>query len=191
MHRHLASRITAAVAGVLALASVPYVASPAAAVDAVITTDGCLTSVPDPGTTAPVDICFTLFRPAGATKDRPVPMVLHSHGWGGSRTTDPAAFAYLTDAGFGVLSFDQRGFGESGGRAHIENPDVEGKDVQRIVDVVAAQPWVEKQSPATRCSARSAGPTAVATSSSAPSASCATRARRASTPSSRRSPGRA
>ena len=136
MHRHLASRITAVVAGVLALASVPYVASPAAAADAVTTTDGCLTSVPDPGTTAPVDICFTLFRPAGATKDRPVPMVLHSHGWGGSRTTDPAAFAYLTDAGFGVLSFDQRGFGESGGQAYIENPDVEGKDVQRIVDLV-------------------------------------------------------
>ena len=59
-----------------------------------------------------------------------MPMVLHSHGWGGSRTTDPGAFAYLTDAGFGVLSFDQRGFGESGGKAHIENPDVEGKDVQ-------------------------------------------------------------
>ena len=147
MHRHLASRITAAVAGVLALASVPYVASPGAAAGAVTTTDGCLTSVPDPGTTAPVDICFTLFRPAGATKDRPVPMVLHSHGWGGSRTTDPAAFAYLTDAGFGVLSFDQRGFGESGGQAYIENPDVEGKDVQKVVDVVAAQPWVKKQKP--------------------------------------------
>ena len=74
-------------------------------------------------------------------------MVLHSHGWGGSRTTDPAAFAYLTDAGFGVLSFDQRGFGDSGGQAYIENPDVEGEDVQRIVDLVAAQPWVKKQRP--------------------------------------------
>ena len=76
-----------------------------------------------------------------------MPMVLHSHGWGGSRTTDPASFAYLTDAGFGVLSFDQRGFGESGGQAYIENPDVEGKDVQKVVDLVAAQPWVKKQKP--------------------------------------------
>ena len=85
-------------------------------------------------------------RPAPRRTDQ-VPMVLHSHGWGGSRTTDPAAFSYLTDAGFGVLSFDQRGFGESGGQAYIENPDVEGKDVQRIVDLVAAQPWVQKQKP--------------------------------------------
>ena len=74
-------------------------------------------------------------------------MVLHSHGWGGSRTKDPASFSYLTDAGFGVLSFDQRGFGESGGHAYIENPDVEGKDVQKIVDLVAAQAWVTKQKP--------------------------------------------
>ena len=140
--------VTAALATVITAASLPLLGSTtAAAADAVTTTDGCLQSVPDPGTTAPVDICFTLFRPAGATKDHPVPMVLHSHGWGGSRTTDPSAFSYLTDAGFGVLSFDQRGFGESGGHAYIENPDVEGKDVQKIVDLVAAQDWVPKQKP--------------------------------------------
>ena len=147
LHRPTARLLAAAVAGLLTAATAPLVSAPAAAADALTATDGCLQSVPDPGTTAPVDICFTLFRPAGATKDRPVPMVLHSHGWGGSRTTDPGEFAYLTDAGFGVLSFDQRGFGESGGKAHIENPDVEGKDVQAIVDLVAAQPWVQKQRP--------------------------------------------
>lgn len=146
MHRLLAARLLAA-ASILMAASASFLGSPAVAADAVTTTDGCIRSVPDPGTTAPVDICFTLFRPAGATRSHQVPMVLHSHGWGGSRTTDPAAFSYLTDAGFGVLSFDQRGFGESGGQAYIENPDVEGKDVQRIVDLVAAQDWVQKQKP--------------------------------------------
>jgi pimeloyl-ACP methyl ester carboxylesterase len=146
MHRVLA----AAVIGVVTAATSPLLVAPVAppaTAATVTTTDGCLRSVPDPGTTAPVDICWTLFRPAGATKDAPVPMVLHSHGWGGSRTTDPASFSYLTDAGFGVLSFDQRGFGESGGHAYIENPDVEGKDVQRVVDLVAAQDWVKKQRP--------------------------------------------
>src|SRR6476620_10179625 len=127
MHRLL----TAAVIGVVTAAASPLLVAPAATAADVTTTDGCIQSIPDPGSTAPVDICFTLFRPASATKASPVPMVLHSHGWGGSRTTDPASFAYLTDAGCGVLSFDQRGFGESGGHAFIENPDVEGKDVQR------------------------------------------------------------
>ena len=61
-------------------------------------------------------------------------MIMHSHGWGGSRTTDAAAFKRFLDAGYGVLSFDQRGFGESGGHAYVENPDVEGHDVRALVD---------------------------------------------------------
>ena len=40
-------------------------ASASAARPLATTTDGCLTSVPDPGTTAPVEICYTIFRPAG------------------------------------------------------------------------------------------------------------------------------
>ncbi len=142
MHRLIAAAVVSAVTA----ATLPFLGSPAVAAGVTVT-DGCIRSIPDPGTTAPVEICFTLFRPAGATRKDPVPMVLHSHGWGGSRTTDPASFSYLTDAGFGVLSFDQRGFGESGGQAYIENPDVEGKDVKKIVDLVAAKRWVEKERP--------------------------------------------
>ena len=72
--------------------------------------------------TAPVKICYTLFKPAGATAKHQVPMLMHSHGWGGSRTKDPAAFQQFLDAGYGVLSFDQRGFGESGGHALRREP---------------------------------------------------------------------
>jgi ABC-2 type transport system ATP-binding protein len=140
-------RFIATAAISIVTAASPALAGPSAAAATVTTTDGCVVSVPDPGTTAPVEICYTLFRPADATQDAPVPMVLSSHGWGGSRTTDPAALSYLTDAGFGVLSFDQRGFGDSGGQAYIENPDVEGEDVQRIIDLVAVQEWVKKQRP--------------------------------------------
>ena len=64
-------------------------------------------------------------------------MLLHSHGWGGSRTTDPASFKRFLDAGYGVLSFDQRGFGESGGHAYVENPTVEGHDVRALVKLVS------------------------------------------------------
>jgi ABC-2 type transport system ATP-binding protein len=107
-------------------------------------THGCLDSVPEPGTTEPVEICYTLFRPAGATRKKRVPMILHSHGWGGSRTQDPAAFRTWLDHGYGVLSFDQRGFGESGGKAHVENPRFEGKDDLRIVRFVSRLTWVKQ-----------------------------------------------
>jgi ABC-2 type transport system ATP-binding protein len=107
-------------------------------------THGCLESVPEPGTSERVEICYTIFRPVNASNRRKVPMIMHSHGWAGSRTTEPAAFARWLDAGFGVLSFDQRGFGDSGGKAHVEHPDIEGRDVQRLVRLVARLPWVRK-----------------------------------------------
>ena len=110
-------------------------------------TDDCFTSVPDPGTTEPVEICYTLFQPAGASAAKRVPLLLHSHGWGGSRTTDAASFQEFLDAGYGVLSFDQRGFGESGGQAHVENPRAEGHDVRGLVDIVSELGWVRQDGP--------------------------------------------
>lgn len=138
--------VTAALAGLLAAtATTPALGAASRTGPKVV--NACLTSVPDPGTTAPVQICYTLFKPVGASKRHPVPMILHSHGWGGSRTTDPAAFRQWLRHGYAVLSFDQRGFGQSGGTAYVENPDVEGHDVTALVDLVSKLPWVEQDGP--------------------------------------------
>ena len=111
------------------------------------TTNGCLSSVPEKGTTDPVQICWSLFKPAGASSTSKVPVVFSSHGWGGSRTKDAAAFSSYLTTGFGVLSFDQRGFGESGGKARVENPAYEGQDVLKLVDMVSRLPWVQLDGP--------------------------------------------
>ncbi|MBB6627123.1 alpha/beta fold hydrolase [Nocardioides sp. KIGAM211] len=133
----------AAVVATATLSAVPVTTAQAAAPTTRVT-NACLTSVPDPGTTEKVQICYSLFRPAGATKRHRVPLIMHSHGWGGSRTTDPAGFQKFLDAGYAVLSFDQRGFGESGGQAYVENPTVEGHDVRRLVRLVSRLPWVQQ-----------------------------------------------
>ena len=140
---------TLATLGLTTLGSGGLSATPAyaAAAEGVRVTDGCVSSVPEPGTDEQVRICYSLFRPAGATKRRPVPMIMHSHGWGGSRTTDPAALSAFTDAGYGVLSFDQRGWGESGGHAHVENPALEGRDVRRLVRLISRLRWVQQDRP--------------------------------------------
>jgi ABC-2 type transport system ATP-binding protein len=117
---------------------------PASAADAPTTTAGCVLSVPDQGSTTPQKICYSLFRPAGADARHPVPMIFHSHGWAGSRTKDAASFTAFLKAGYGVLSFDQRGFGESGGKARIENIEYEGKDVTKLVDLVSKLSWVQQ-----------------------------------------------
>ena len=110
-------------------------------------TNGCLTSVPDAGSTAPVQICYTVFRPAAASAAKQVPVLLEGHGWGGSRTKDPARFAPYLSAGYGVISFDQRGFGQSGGKAHVMDPAVEGLDVRKLIDLAASLDWVRKDRP--------------------------------------------
>ncbi|MDX6220517.1 MAG: type transport system ATP-binding protein [Frankiales bacterium] len=110
-------------------------------------TNSCILSVPDAGSTTPQKICYTLFQPPGTDPRHRVPLIFHSHGWGGSRTTDPAAFSAFLNAGYGVLSFDQRGFGEDGGKARIENPAYEGKDVEKLVELVSKLPWVQQDGP--------------------------------------------
>ncbi len=140
-----AAAVALAVAGAGPAATVP--AATGATGAAPTTTEGCTPSVPDPGEQEPVDICWTFFRPAEASARHQVPVVLHSHGWGGSRTTDVESVRRWLDAGYGVLSFDQRGFGESGGTAHVQHPDLEGRDVQAMVEVVAEQSWVQTDRP--------------------------------------------
>jgi ABC-2 type transport system ATP-binding protein len=146
------SRIATTVATGLALAAasltgVTTTTPAAAAATGVRTTNGCLRSVPEPGSTEPVEICYSIFRPDGATRTARVPMIMHSHGWGGSRATQPDAFQELLDHGYGVLSFDQRGFGASGGQAHVENPSYEGNDVRRLVRLISDLPWVRQDGP--------------------------------------------
>jgi pimeloyl-ACP methyl ester carboxylesterase len=70
-------------------------------------------------------------------------MIIESHGWGGSKQTSiTAEIGQYLDAGFGVLSFSQRGFGNSGGEANVQDPDLEAEDVDTLVDFIAALPWV-------------------------------------------------
>lgn len=91
-----------------------------------------------------ITIAATVFQPAGASADTPVPMIMHSHGWAGGRST--SGMTSWTDNGYGVLSFDQRGHGSSGGEANVEDPVLEGKDIEAVIDYIAGLDWVAKDS---------------------------------------------
>src|SRR3954453_13760435 len=103
------------------------IAVPSLAAGTPVTTNGCIDSAPEPDTTTPVQICYSLFQPADAAPDHQVPLIFHSHGWGGSRTTTASSFQKWLDADIAVLSFDQRGFGQSGGKGRGGNPDFRGR----------------------------------------------------------------
>ncbi len=78
----------------------------------------------------------------------PAPTILMGPGWSqpGDTTAEGAALfgalgiAPMNDAGYNVLTWDPRGFGESGGAAAVNGADTEGRDVQVILDWVSGQP---------------------------------------------------
>lgn len=89
-------------------------------------------------------IVTTLFVPARASAADPAPLVLQTHGWAGTGQTSAGGFVgQLLDAGYMVLTWDQRGFGCSGGEVTVDNPQLEGRDVSALIDWVAANAPVE------------------------------------------------
>jgi len=96
------------------------------------------------------EITMTIFLPDLEPRQA-APVILHSHGWGGSRLTAlshsggegefigdaPAEAAFLArERGAIVVSYDQRGFGDSGGNAELMNPEKEGRDFSAVLDFV-------------------------------------------------------
>jgi len=76
----------------------------------------------------------------------PAPAVLLAHGFGGSRQSVAADAEDLAGRGYVVLTYSARGFGNSGGLIHLDHPDFEVKDGQRMLDLLAARSEVTQES---------------------------------------------
>lgn len=93
-------------------------------------------------------ILYNLFLPADASASNKVPVILMTHGWGGSgQTTYSGDVQLLVDAGYAVLTWDQRGFGSSGGEANVDSQEFEVRDVQALITWVAGQEAVQTDGP--------------------------------------------
>lgn len=95
------------------------------------------------------EIFSTLFVPAGATAENPAPLIMRTHGWGGTgETTVGGTLARLLDEGYIVMTWDQRGFGKTGSEAYVDKPEFEGKDATILIDwVMANVPALAYESP--------------------------------------------
>lgn len=90
-------------------------------------------------------IVYTFFLPEGASAANPVPLVMMTHGWAGSRTATPTGMVgELLARGFAVVTWDSRGFGQSGGFVELDSPDYEVKDAIALLDLIAANPAILK-----------------------------------------------
>src|SRR5215211_319183 len=100
----------------------------------------------------------TQFFPAeGLGPGARAPTVLVGHGYGGQGDRDPdsssdetigsVGLGPLRRAGFNVLTWDARGFGESGGNVEVDSPDYEGRDVQALITFVSQQSEAQLDGP--------------------------------------------
>ncbi|WP_228991267.1 alpha/beta fold hydrolase [Streptomyces sp. DH8] len=85
----------------------------------------------------PIDTSY--FHTGGSGKR---PAVLIGHGFGGSKNDVRAQAEKLAADGYAVLTWSARGFGGSGGKITLNDPDHEVKDVSRLIDWLAERPEV-------------------------------------------------
>lgn len=104
------------------------------------------------------NIGFTVHEPDVLPEGETFPLILHSHGYGGSRQSSrptSGLMARFLAAGYGILSLDERGHNTtarnsgnqiqgSGGTIRILDPALEGQDWLQVLDwAVANLGWLE------------------------------------------------
>jgi ABC-2 type transport system ATP-binding protein len=73
--------------------------------------------------------------------------VLVAHGFCDTKASFACHAEDLAARGYAVLTWTAEGFGASGGQIHVDSPDWEVRDAQRLVDWLAARPEVRKDAP--------------------------------------------
>lgn len=104
--------------------------------------DQPLTVVSGPDGAAPATLDTSLYLPDGASDADPVPAVLLAHGFGGTKHSVEGDAEELAGRGYAVLTWTARGFGASGGRIHLNHPEYEVRDAQRLLDWLSRRPEI-------------------------------------------------
>ena len=95
----------------------------------------------------------------GVGPGQQAPTILEGPGWSSPGDTGNGTFggagavfgvpgiSNFISHGYNVLTWDPRGFGQSGGTVEIDDPAYEGRDVSSLIDWVAKQPQAQLDGP--------------------------------------------
>lgn len=139
--RSVRAAATCAVVGAALIAPVPL--DTAARADVTFTTQTLHFKVTvGPAQTQACDIVGLLFTPSTATPTSRVPAILTTNGFGGS-DTDQVPFAEKEAAlGYVVLSYSGLGFGGSGCKITLDDPDYDGIAASQLVSYLGGAPGI-------------------------------------------------
>lgn len=88
-----------------------------------------------------------LYKPAGASPVHPVPAVLTTNGFTGSKNDQTAMAEVLASRGYGVLSYSGLGFGGSGCKITLDDRAHDGRAGSQLVSFLGHLSWIKHDGP--------------------------------------------
>jgi ABC-2 type transport system ATP-binding protein len=93
-------------------------------------------------------IVYSFFPANGLKPGARATTVMVGPGYSSGRASSSDAMVHgFLASGYNVLTWDPRGFGDSGGNVEIDSPQYEARDASALIDFVAAQPEVQLDRP--------------------------------------------
>ena len=100
-----------------------------------------------PDNDQPCTVDADLYLPTGASASKPVPAILTTNGFGGSKddANQAAIGKGFATAGYAVLSYSGLGFGKTTCKVELDDPAWDGKAGKQMDDVLAGiRPYVDQ-----------------------------------------------
>jgi fermentation-respiration switch protein FrsA (DUF1100 family) len=88
------------------------------------------------------DVVGDLYTPRGASRTARVPAILTTNGFGGSKDDQAGIGRAFARRGYEVLSYSGLGFGGSGCKITLDDPDYDGKAARTLVSFLAGAPRI-------------------------------------------------
>ena len=88
------------------------------------------------------DIVGDVYLPSTATSANRVPAILTTNGFGGSKNDQAGIGTAFASRGYAVLSYSGLGFGGSGCKITLDDPDWDGKAGQQLVSYLGGAPGI-------------------------------------------------
>jgi ABC-2 type transport system ATP-binding protein len=95
-----------------------------------------------PDNDQPCDIVGDLYTPATASATNRVPAILTTNGFGGSKDDQAGLGRAFAATGYAVLSYSGLGFGGSGCKITLDDPDYDGKAASQLISYLGGAPGI-------------------------------------------------
>jgi ABC-2 type transport system ATP-binding protein len=92
-----------------------------------------------PANDVPCSIVGDLYLPKSATSTKKVPAILTTNGFGGSKSDQAGLGKTYASRGYAVLSYSGLGFGGSGCKITLDDPDWDGKAASQLVSYLGGK----------------------------------------------------